>query len=122
MKLRNVLAPFAVLLAGCDLIIGPCTADFRAGILVTVTDSVTGAFIETGPVRIIATDGGYADTVFVSGSLLGGLAHERSGTYQVEVSAPGYDTWTRGGIRVRENSCHVETQSIFARLRSAGLS
>jgi hypothetical protein len=43
-------------------------------------------------------------------------AHERAGTYGVEVVHPGHATWTAGGVRVANGICHVQTVTLEANL------
>ena len=73
-------------------------------------------------VTIRATDGAYADSVvmplFPAAPYNGPvpLAYERRGTYTVSVSANGYATWTRSGVLVTGDQCHVATVPLTARL------
>ena len=96
-----------------------CTADARAAISVDVRDSVTNAAVGRGS-SIIARDGPYADTVDITTLFDGpyGLAYERPGMYTVTVEQQGYRTWSRSGVRVTKDECHVRGVSITARLQS----
>jgi hypothetical protein len=114
-----VIAVGAVAASACDVITGPvCTDEARPALIVEIRDSVTNAPAGMGA-RVIARDGAYADT----GSVLGaegsraGLAHEREGTYTVTVEKDGYRPWTRNGIRVTKDACHVRTVSVPALLQ-----
>ncbi len=113
------LAGLAALLAACDLV-GPhaCTLEARAGILLTVRDSVTGVPVP-GPFLAIARDGQYADTAryIYPDSGLAALAYERAGHYDVTVSATGYRLWRRTGVEVEDGGCHVQTARVTARLQ-----
>jgi hypothetical protein len=106
---------------GCDL--ANCTTDFRAAISVTVIDSTTlGAISDPSSIRVIAVDRTYSDTVTYDNVVLSpqgpfDLAHERPGHYTVTVTAAEYHPWT-AAVRVSENRCHVNTQTLLARLRS----
>jgi hypothetical protein len=103
----------------CDWSTGiDCTLDIRPALRVEVQDSITSAPAGQGA-RIIAKDGVYADTVEVDGPFDGPyrLADERSGIYTLTVEQEGYRLWSRSGIRVTDNECHVETVSIVARLQ-----
>jgi len=99
-----------------------CTALYAYGITVTVVDSLSGAPVGAGA-TVIATDGAYADTVtHHAGSANDfpfGTAGERAGTYAVTVLKSGYDAWTRSGITVTRNVCHVNGVAITAKLRPA---
>ena len=101
-----------------------CTTEARPGIVVTVVDSVTGDVPATA--TLIARSGTYVDSVMrfrqpvvVNGPpvLLIGTAVERPGTYDVVVRSPGYRDWTRTGVRVTGNQCHVRLTELTARLR-----
>ena len=96
-----------------------CTADARPGIVIEVSDSVTGAPITRGYTVIVA-EGAYRDSV--SFPLEGPLPYpvfavERRGTYTVTVRADGYADWIRTGVRVTADECHVRTVALAARLR-----
>ena len=43
-------------------------------------------------------------------------AYERAGSYSVLVLKDGYVPWSRSGVRVFEDKCHVITVSLEARL------
>ncbi|SRR6266540_3331291 len=99
-----------------------CTTEFRYGIGVTVVDSLSGAFGGAGA-TVIAQDGAYADTVShapgSSDDFPFGLAGERAGTYTVTVLKTGYDMWTRSGVTVTKNVCHVNGVAITAKIQPA---
>lgn len=98
-----------------------CTEEARAGISVSVADSLTGSAQVTG-LSVVAVDGAYRDSVYQAvwpgepfpGRL--GLAYERPGTYGLIVRADGYAPWTRAGIVVERDECHVITVPVTARL------
>lgn len=121
-RCRNVLVFAGVaVLAGCDLITGPaCTTEARPALTVDVRDSITNATAGPGA-RIIARDGAFADTVLVptddAARFPYQLAHERAGTYTVTVERDGYRPWSRSGVRVTKDECHVRTLALTARLQ-----
>ncbi len=119
-RLAAALAlPIAAAAVGCDLLTPPvsCTDEARAGIAVEVRDSVSSAPTGVGG-RVIATEGGWADTTLtMAGIAIYGVAYERHGTYTVSVDQAGYRTWTRAGVVVTKDQCHVRTVSILARLQ-----
>jgi hypothetical protein len=101
-----------------------CPPGSLAALVISVQDSVTGS---TGPftsVAYSAHDGTFGDTTFiasvpaeVSGQpFLTGLAFERPGNYTVSVKANGYAVWTKSGITVTMDACHVIPVSVTARL------
>lgn len=123
---RAALALVAVLLGGCrasNLVDGyVCTDEFRPGLNVFVKDSVSSAFAAAGA-SLIVTEGSYRDTASVplgltsadSFALHG--AGERSGMYDVTVRKAGYRDWTRNGVVVTRNDCHVNTVTLTALLQ-----
>jgi hypothetical protein len=106
--------------AACDLPFGgACTTDFRYGVVVEVRDSVTGAHAADGA-RLVVRDGTYADTsdqLPFTEPLTLQAAGERSGTYTLTVEKSNYQDWTRTGVRVREDQCHVIPVRLAARLQ-----
>jgi hypothetical protein len=115
---RVLLVGFVFAANGCGQ---ACTAILKAGIVLTIVDGATGNPIEEA--TVIATDGSYSETVSLPsippapGHAV--LANERSGTYRVEVQAPGYLPWVMSGVRVSRDDCHVETVALTARLTRA---
>lgn len=101
-----------------------CTEEFRYGLNVTVVDSVTNA--PPASATLIARDGAYVDSVgpqttFIVGEqgpiLLVSAAGEREGTYDLTVRSPGYLAWTRAGVQVTGDECHVNPVALTARLQ-----
>jgi hypothetical protein len=91
-----------------------CTMEARPALAVVVLDSATG----TGLAQVamaVAREGVFADTLRGTDSIVSG-AHERAGTYRVELSAPGYADWSRDGIKVDRDACHVQTAQLRALL------
>ena len=118
---RFAIVLSALLLHGCDLFpIVVCTDQLVYGIEVTVRDSTTGELLSVDPTGVL-TDGVYRETMEAigPGSLWG--APERPGTYDIEITAQGYRTWTRQGVEVEmdRDGCHVET--VEARGRDGGV-
>lgn len=91
-----------------------CTMEARPALAVVVVDSTTGAGLAHATVAIVR-DGAFADTLRGTDSLLSGV-HERTGTYRVELSTPGYRDWSRDGIAVDRDECHVRTVQLRALL------
>jgi hypothetical protein len=67
-----------------------CTLEARAAVSAEITNVVDGPY---------------------------GLAYERAGTYTVTVEQQGYRPWSRSGVRVTKDECHVRGVSITARLQ-----
>jgi hypothetical protein len=118
MKGIALLATIAAV--GCDLPFGAgdkvCTLEARPGLRVNVMDFLTGA----GPAQatVIAIDGAFADTLHTIGSpplIFGGL-FERAGTYTIVVKSAGYVDWTKAGVVVTADECHVRLTEVTARL------
>lgn len=100
---------------------GACTEEARAGITLTLQDSLLGAVPMTNVTATIR-DGAYADSAVVAaypGGSPGGIiafAYERAGTYDVTARADGYVPWTRNGVVVDRDACHVIGVPLVARL------
>ena len=119
----------ALVLSACSgsAFTGPvgCTDDFRYGLNVTVVDSVTNA--PPASAVLIARSGAFVDSVgprapmqFVQNGppvLLLSSAGERAGTYDLTIRSPGYRDWTRTGVEVTEDECHVRPITLTARLQ-----
>lgn len=95
-----------------------CTMEARPALQVSVQDE-NGVSIDGA--RVIARMGTYADTsILIPGSAMTSfsLAHERAGTYDIEVSAPGYASSVLTGVTVEKtpDGCHVATRRIIAQL------
>ena len=102
-----------------------CTLEARPGIVVSILDSLSGS---TGPftsVAYVAREGAaYRDSTFIGNvpaasgaiSFSAGLAYERTGTYDVSVKANGYKLWTKTGVVVTKDMCHVIAVPVTARL------
>ena len=118
---RRLFVVAATLVSGACNVPGTtaCTLEARAAVSVDVRDSVTNAAVGRGS-RIIARDGTYADTAEITSAFDGpyGLAYERPGTYTVTVDQQGYRPWSRAGINVTKDECHVRGVPITARLQT----
>lgn len=101
---------------------GPCPAIFFPGVIVTISDSVTGTPLAEQAQGMVR-DGEYVDSlrpfswtkdmVMTSRGAAGG----RPGTYEVTVVHPGYVPWTMRGVAVRRGACHVGPVEVPARLQ-----
>ncbi len=89
-------------------------------VVVEIRDSLSGrpeAFGATIELR----DGGFAasTTVNAGDSLslaVAGLGGERPGVYEVTVTKPGFQRWSRRDVRVSRSDCGVSPAYLFARL------
>lgn len=97
-----------------------CTAQFVYGLNVSVRDSATGADLSSGS-TVVVRDGNFVDSLTTPypGSPYGifSSAGERAGTYSVTVRRAGYRTWTRTGVAVTADECHVRPMSVIALLQ-----
>ena len=99
-----------------------CTQEARPALMVALADSATGATSGFTNVSVVVRDGTYADSVvqatYPAAPFNGpvGLAYERAGTYIVTVRASGYVPWTRAGVTVSSDRCHVASVGLTARL------
>jgi hypothetical protein len=116
------------LLTACDAF-GPyaCTASVEPAIVVEITDARSGlplALNATGTVR----DGQFIDSLRPyefqgpdpSTMFSRRAADERAGLYNVELAVAGYQPWIARNVRVPDGGCHVNTQTLSARLQPAG--
>ena len=79
-----------------------CTDLLTYGVYVTVRDAQTGDTLTTTVTGTI-TDGRYSEAMEVErdGVLVG--AGNRAGTYDVEIRAEGYQTWTLDDVKVKQD-------------------
>jgi hypothetical protein len=101
---------------GCDddSFTNACTAIYVYGVSIEVKDAVTGAPLEgvTAEIR----DGAFVDpSVVVSTSIVNG-AGERAGTYSIVIRKAGYRDWTKTGVVVTADRCHVKGVRLVAAL------
>ena len=122
LRARLLVVFVALLAAGCDAADPStppvCTAEAVAGVQVTAEDSLTSAPVTAG-LEGVLTEAPYEETMLVFDNRLIG-AFERAGTYEVTVSATGYQEWTRSGVLVLEGECHVVPADIEVRLVPVG--
>jgi hypothetical protein len=120
----SVVTPAQNVLADSALVQVVCTVGAHPAIVLTVEDSVTG---QSGPMtslNIRISTGALFDTAFVNFISAGAplfvlpLALERAGLYDLAVTADGYKPWSRSGIPVTGDICHVVTVPITARLQA----
>ena len=122
--MRNTIVLIALAVTGCEAIgLGPkeCESNLIPGIGVSLVDSITGGPVIAENIRVVFTDGSFADTVFIRGTAdrpTGAtLMHDRPGEYHVEITAPGYAPWATN-VRVRmADECHVDPEDVVARLQ-----
>lgn len=101
--------------------VGPaCTEEARPGLMIALTDSLRPNFFAFTNVSVVASEGAYRDSAFVAAygaqnTAQIPLAYERAGTYTVTARADGYAVWTKLGIEVTADICHVITVPISVR-------
>ena len=107
-------------LSACNIGSYACTDSVEPGIVLEIRDSVSGAGLAAHALATVV-DGGFTDSLrFVSdpdSAYQYGL-DERAGTYNLTVSAAGYQQWTLNSITVPDGACHVQTVRLLARLTS----
>ena len=117
MSARACLIASALLVlyaCGDDTLTGPCTANYVTGLSISVTDAVTGAPVVGVSAEI--REGSWVDPyVMVSGNTVMG-AGERRGVYTITIRKDGYADWTRSGVKVTGDRCHVRTVRLEAAL------
>jgi len=120
-----LLTAVVPLCSGCDAV-SPrlCTLEARPAVSVEIRDAVTAApLADSSTVRV--TDGSVTDTLHLCGltedyrwlSRCG--FEERPGTYDVRVTRSGYAPWSRSGVHVARDECHVQTAVLRATLTAA---
>lgn len=92
-----------------------CTMQFVFGISAIVADAATGADITPGS-YLVAREGTYVDSVAAGPGSFLAAAGERAGTYSVTIGRPGYSSFSRSGVVVTRNECHVNPVQLEARL------
>jgi hypothetical protein len=100
-----------------------CTTDFRFGLVVSVVDEQTRTPVAAGA-TVLIVDGAYRDSVVVPGdpsdeSRQLALAGERPGIYTIVVNKPGYASWSRAGVEVTRDDCHVQPVAVTAELQKS---
>jgi hypothetical protein len=99
-----------------------CTTEARAAVSLVIVDSLTNKGDALTGLWARAVDGTYRDSsvmTFSDQSLQAmrmALAYERQGTYTVTVHATGYQDWTKSGVLVTADQCHVNGVSLTAKL------
>lgn len=100
-----------------------CTTDVRPAVEVSLVDARTGAGLNANGATLIVRDGAFVDSVRVDfpfpTQVVGGVAWERPGRYDVTLRKPGYREWQARGVRVGKDECHVKTARLEARLEPA---
>ena len=94
-----------------------CLTNALPAILLQLDSAITG-----GSTRIVARvrDGSFfeVDSLDVPSERMSlQFAWERVGTYDIEITARGYERWSRSDVRVTKDPCHVVPQVIRVRLR-----
>ena len=92
----------------------PCTAEARAGIILTTLDSISGQEIAATAI-VAAQDWPYIERAIAAPPQYS-LAFEREGSYVVTVQLPGYQPWRANNVMVQRDRCHVVTVRLTARL------
>jgi hypothetical protein len=121
MRVLGSLIVIAGVMRTC--ITGPtCSSQLANGLIVTVVDSATGS--PPAEATLTAKSATFTETVgprqpsqTTPPVLILSTAPERPGVYAVTVRSPGYRDWTRTGIRVTADECHVKAVKLTARLQ-----
>lgn len=93
-----------------------CTMQAVPALIVDAVDSATGAPATRGA-TIVVRSATFADSASAPDDQPIGLAHEKAGTYTVTVTKPGYQPWSKPGIVVGRDECHVLPERVTAKLR-----
>lgn len=105
-----------------------CSYEMLPAVAVEVSDVQTGRSLTEHAVGMLR-DGAYTDSLgLYDGSCYGPKAaaprfrcgaHERIGTYEVQVHHEGYRPWSLSGVAVSKGECHVNTVAVSAKLTPA---
>lgn len=96
-----------------------CTAEMRAGLVLTLEDSLAGQpLVGAGSMRLRVTSPAFTDSLIAPTLTAGwGTACERPGTYSVTADVDGYQPWRRDNIQFSHGICHVMTQRVVDKLQ-----
>ena len=117
------ISPTRGLISDSVTVVVVCTTQAVAGLQVTVSDSVTGLVAGITSLSISARLGTVRDSVFFAAApasnptFTQALAVERPGTWDVRVTAAGYQPWAALGVVVGADLCHVIPVTLSARLQ-----
>ena len=113
------LAIIAITLTGCDELIGggACTTSVEPSIRLEIRDSVSGVGL-ADQATATATDWFTTYTLedIIDDSVRQYGPYEIGGVFDVVVTVPGYQTWTRENVKVDESGCHVVSVDLLARM------
>ena len=96
-----------------------CTTEAVSAFAMEIRDSISGQGLAARSVATVA-DGGFSDTLALvpdADSAYRSGVYERAGTYDVTVTAAGYQTWTLQNVVVESRVCHVEPVHLLVRLQ-----
>lgn len=121
MKLAQITTGAVLLGAGlvsCGTTDPVCTDESRPSIVVNVVDSVTSFNAAPGATLILTRPGGEVEGTMVGPTAFPQLyAGDEPGTFDVSVSKPNYQTWTKTGVVVSADRCNKPgTVTLLSRL------
>jgi len=104
-----------------------CPMGLWPAVVVEIRDARDGSAIAV-EARGVVREGAYVDSLGpyetvglgLSGLYSRAAAWERPGTYSVEVTHPGYRTWTASGVTAKPGRCSVQTKRVHANMEPAG--
>lgn len=102
-----------------DNLAEPCTLEVVYALNIQVKDAVTSEYLSS-QANVHIQDETYSDNLSVAPlsnppTFVG--APERSGTYTISVSKPGYVTYVSDPVAVTANACHVIPQMLTIELQ-----
>jgi hypothetical protein len=105
-------------LVSCDSTAPVCTDELRSSVVVTVVDSISSLNAAPGATLIVTRTGGEVEGTMVGPTAFPQLyAGDEPGTFDISVSKPNYQTWTKTGVVVPADRCNKpETATLLARL------
>jgi hypothetical protein len=105
-------------LASCTSTGVECTKEAPWSVVVTVVDSITSLNAAPGATLILTKPGGEVEGTMVGPTAFPQLyTGDEAGTFDVSVSKPNFQTWTRAGVVVPLDACNKPaTVTLLTRL------
>ena len=104
-----------------------CPSVANSAVVIVIADAQSGAFSPFADVRVVVKNGAYQESAFfeaISDEYVRkwgagiGLAAEQPGTFDITVSAAGYQAWSASNFRTTNNlKCRAASDTVVARLR-----
>ena len=119
---RSMVFLMSFCLAGCRDLLGICgdKGVEKPGVILTITDSLSGAAVGSGFTIVVTNPSGTGETLPVSGIPASGTYIDfgnAAGFYSVTVQAVGYRDWARTNISVGKSCGVLVTEMLTVRMQ-----